>query len=62
MFVRALVEAKPGDEVIYCIGEYAHGPHRRDALEAAQFGLCLLYQRRIGPLFAYIARKIAVKP
>ena len=57
MFGHALAGAEPGDEVVYHVGEHAGGQHRRDAFEAAQGGACLLYQRRVGPLFAYIARK-----
>lgn len=57
MFGHALADAEPGDEIVYHIGEYAGGCHKRDAAEAAEAGECLLYQRRAGKLFAYIARK-----
>lgn len=57
MFLMALANAEPGDEVIYHVGEHAAGAHKRDALSAQEAGHCLLYQRRVGPLFAYIARK-----
>lgn len=57
MFVHALADAQPGDEIIYRVGEYAGGCHKHDAAAAAEAKLCLLYQRRDGKLFAYIARK-----
>jgi hypothetical protein len=57
MFVHALADAQPGDEIIYHVGEYAGGCHKHDAAAAAEAKLCLLYQRRAGKLFAYIARK-----
>lgn len=57
MFDHALAGAEPGDEIIYRVGEHAGGPHRRDAFRAEQRGVCLLYQRRVGAIFAYIARK-----
>lgn len=57
-FMKALTNAEPGDEVIYHIGEYAAGSHKRDALEAQEAGGCFLYQRRWEDRnFAYIARK-----
>ena len=61
MFLKALDDANPGDEVLYHIGEHAAGAHKRDALAAQETGLCLLYQRRVGPLFAYIALKRKAK-
>lgn len=57
MFGRALDEAHPGEEIVYHIGEHAAGPHKRDALAASEAGQCLLYQRRVGDLFAYVAKK-----
>lgn len=57
MFGHALAGAEPGDEIIYHIGEHGGGPHKHEAFAAAQAGQCLLYQRRVGRLFAYIARK-----
>jgi hypothetical protein len=47
-----------GDEIIYHIGEYAGGPHKKDAMALYLAGECLLFQRKVGPgQFAYIARK-----
>lgn len=57
VFGNALAEAPQGDEIVYHIGEHAGGPHKRDALAAAEAGQCLIYQRRVGDLFAYIAKK-----
>lgn len=57
MFVHALADAEPGDEIIYHLGEYAGGCHKHDAAAAAEAKLCILYQRRAEKLFAYIARK-----
>lgn len=54
----ALSTAEPGDELVYHIGKYAAGAHKRDALAAQKGGFCLLYQKRIEDgVFAYIARK-----
>jgi hypothetical protein len=58
MFLDALAKAKCGDEILYHVGEYAAGWHKRDALEAEMAGRCFLYQRRLGDRqFAYIACK-----
>lgn len=57
MFVHALADAEPADEIVYHVGEYADGRHKHDAAVAAEAKLCILYQRRVGELFAYIARK-----
>lgn len=57
MFGRALANAQPGDEIVYHVGEHAGGTHKHDALTMSYGGKCLLYQRRVGSLFAYIARK-----
>ena len=58
MFMMALANAEPGDEVLYHIGGYATGNHKQDALEAQEAGHCLLYQRRMDEnKFAYIALK-----
>ena len=56
-FHRALLDAEPGDEIVYHVGDHAAGPHRRDAFNAAQEGLCMIYQRRSGGVFEYTARK-----
>lgn len=59
-FGPALASAIPGDEIIYHIGEWCSGHHRHNAMGASDAGLCVLYQRRLGPRqFAYIAKKIA---
>ena len=58
MFPVALDAAKPGDEIVYHIGEYAKGPHKKDALDSAELGLCMIYQRKFDyGQFAYIALK-----
>lgn len=57
MFDQALAAAAPGDEIVYHVGQHASGQHRHDASAASAAGACLLYQRRVGLLFAYIARK-----
>lgn len=57
MFGHALAEALRGTEIVYHIGVHAAGPHKADAMEAAEANKCLLYQRRVGDLFAYIAKK-----
>jgi len=58
MFLVALANAEPGDEVLYHIGGHAGGGHKKDAFKAEKAGHCLLYQRRMGEgRFAYIARK-----
>lgn len=59
MFRHALAGAQPGDEIVYHVGEHAGGTHKHDALTMSDGGQCLLYQRRVGSLFAYIARKPA---
>lgn len=56
-FMHALDQAQPGDELVYHIGDHAAGAHKRDAMDASDAGLCLLYQRRYGEQFIYIARK-----
>ena len=59
MFGRKLNETAVGDTLIYCVGPYAKGPHKADALKAYEAGLCLLYQRKIGDgQFAYTAYKL----
>ena len=58
MFLTTLDKVDPGSEVVYHVGKYAAGPHKKDALTAQQLGHCLLYQRRLDVgIFAYIARK-----
>jgi len=58
MFLTTLDKVEPGSELVYHVGKYAAGPHKKDALTAQQLGHCLLYQRRLDVgIFAYIARK-----
>lgn len=58
MFLTTLDKVDPGSEVVYHVGKYAAGPHKKDALTAQQLGYCLLYQRKLDAgIFAYIARK-----
>lgn len=58
MFLTTLDKVEPGSEVVYHVGKFAAGPHKKDALTAQQLGHCLLYQRRLDAgIFAYIARK-----
>ena len=53
-----LYEARPGENIIYHVGQYCAGAHRTDALGAYQKGLATLVQSRVGPgRFAYIAQK-----
>lgn len=57
-FQIVLGNAEPGDEIIYHIGEFCAGPHKAVALNSAEAGMCILYQRRHGKRqFAYIAKK-----
>jgi hypothetical protein len=57
-FLIALLDANAGDEIIYSCGPYGTGPHMSAAREAAQQGLVMLYQRRIGEgLYDYIAKR-----
>jgi hypothetical protein len=57
-FRTVLANAEPGDEIIYHIGEFCAGPHKAVALDSAEAGMCILYQRRGERRnFVYIARK-----
>lgn len=57
-FRTVLANAEPGDEIIYHIGEFCAGPHKAVALDSAEAGMCILYQRRGEKRkFLYIARK-----
>ena len=59
MFIHALENAMRGDEIVYHIGPYASGPHKKHALRQATVGTCIIYQRKIGRgQFEYCARKI----
>jgi 4-hydroxyphenylpyruvate dioxygenase-like putative hemolysin len=53
-----LEEAEIKDEVIYHVGYYAAGPHKKDAYELYKQGKCVLYQRKQeNGFFQYIAQK-----
>ena len=57
-FGRKLNEIPVGDTITYHVGEYVKGPHKADAMNAYEAGLCLLYQRKLGDgQFAYTAYK-----
>jgi len=57
-FRTVLANAEPGDEIIYHIGRFCAGPHKAVALDSAEAGMCILYQRRGEKQnFLYIARK-----
>ena len=57
-FGRKLDEIPVGDTITYCVGAYAKGPHKADAFNAYEAGLCLLFQRKIDDgEFAYTAYK-----
>ena len=59
MFQHALANATRGDEIVYHIGPYASGPHKKQALRQATIGTCIIYQRRVGRgMFEYCARKV----
>jgi hypothetical protein len=58
LFDDVMYEAEAGDEVVYHVGHYAGGPHKKEAAAAYEKGKCLLYQRKLGEgRFEYIARK-----
>lgn len=57
-FGLKLNEIDVGDTITYCVGAYAKGPHKADALKAYEAGLCFLYQRKLeNGQFAYTACK-----
>jgi hypothetical protein len=61
-FDIALRDAEAGDEIVYHIGPYADGHHKRDALRAALDGRCFIFQRKISDeMFSYIAVKASEK-
>lgn len=60
VFGHRLEDAGKGDRLIYHVGQHCGGPHRRDAKEASDAGLCLLVMKRLSVddgLFAYMAVK-----
>lgn len=62
MFHVALDDADVGDEIVYHIGEYAAGWHKRDALDAALGDKCFIYQRKLGKhVFEYCVKKSSKK-
>lgn len=53
-----LDEVMAGDEIIYHIGYYAAGPHKKPAYLLYEQGKCVLYQRKQEDgMFQYIAQK-----
>lgn len=53
-----LEEIEPLDEVIYHVGYYAAGPHKKSAYQLYLEGKCVIYQRkREDGMFDYIAQK-----
>lgn len=57
-FLTMLASCEAGDEIIYHIGDFCAGPHKNVALNCAEAGMCILYQRRQEKRkFAYIAKK-----
>jgi len=59
VFSHRLEESEKGDRLIYHVGEYCAGPHKRDAADACNGGLCLLVMKRLSDdgKFAYMAVK-----
>lgn len=58
LFHVVLEEAQVGDEILYHMGEFAGGPHKKDAFNTYEDGRCFLYQRKIRDgVFEYIAKK-----
>ena len=58
MFSVVMAEAAVGDEIIYHVGQYAAGPHKKEAFTTYCDGKCTLYQRKLGDgLFEYVAQK-----
>tara|TARA_Y100000310_G_scaffold211266_1_gene212017 strand:+ start:731 stop:928 length:198 start_codon:yes stop_codon:yes gene_type:complete len=59
-FLQWVMNAEPGDEVIYYMGEYCKGPHRQEAYTMSEKGLVILFQRRVpgrDGIFEYCARR-----
>lgn len=57
-FWNALADADKGDQIIYHIGDYCGGVHRRDAANAAAQNKCLLFCKRAdNGAFAYLVVK-----
>lgn len=59
VFGHRLEDAGKGDRLIYHVGQHCGGPHRRDAKEASDAGLCLLVMKRANDegMFFYLAVK-----
>lgn len=58
VFDVTLYEAEVGDEIVYHVGAYAGGPHKKEAYESQLTGKCFLYQIRLAKeLFEYVAKK-----
>lgn len=57
-FIHTLAEADKGDRIIYHVGQHCGGVHRRDAADANERKLCMLFCRKIQDgTFAYLAVK-----
>ena len=55
-FDAAVATADAGEEIVYHVGEFAGGAHRREAYAAYEAGKVVLVQRRVAPkLFRFIA-------
>jgi hypothetical protein len=59
MFPHRLDDANKGDRLIYHVGQHCGGPHRRNAKDASDAGLCLLVMKRANDegMFFYLAVK-----
>jgi altronate dehydratase len=61
-FSAALDIAKHGDHIIYHVGEYCGGVHKKAAMAASDAGWVTLCQRRkYGGQFEYIAQRTRSK-
>ena len=55
---QAISEAARGDRIVYHVGAFCAGRHRRDATKAYEAGVGLLFCRRVGDgAFAYMVVK-----
>tara|TARA_R110000823_G_scaffold216748_4_gene346257 strand:+ start:468 stop:686 length:219 start_codon:yes stop_codon:yes gene_type:complete len=61
-FDAAVATAAAGDEIIYHVGEFAGGAHRREAYAAYEAGKVVLVQKRVAPkLFRFVAVRTKAK-
>ena len=57
-FLTALANAEVGDDLLYHVGEFAGGPHKRAAMLSFEGGKSFIFRRKLGPgLFAHYVRK-----